>query len=242
MATFGLIGKPLSHSFSKAYFDQKFKQLNVQHEYLNFEIDMVEDLTSITDLHSDIKGLNVTIPYKRDVMGLCDRISVDASAIGAVNCLSFDDGKMIGHNTDYIGFSKSLTSWLEASLPQKALVLGSGGASKAIGYALTNLNIPYLTVSSSKNGDLSYHDLGAAIVNEHLLIVNTTPLGTAPHIDELPPFPYAHLTSNHCLYDLIYNPSETAFLKQGVKRGCIIKNGNEMLQIQAEESWKIWNP
>lgn len=238
MKTFGLIGRSLSHSFSKTYFQNKFRQENIKNcRYINLEIAEIQLLFQNTQI-KQLNGFNVTIPYKETIIPLLDEIETDAQQIGAVNCVSIKNGKYIGHNTDYIGFIKSLQH-LNISKVEKALILGSGGASKAIAFAFSKLNIDFNIIS--RKSENNYESLSNKNLSKYNLIVNTTPLGTFPDINQSPSLPYHLLNHNNILYDLTYNPSSTMFLKKGQKQGCQIKNGLEMLHIQAEESWRIWN-
>lgn len=241
MATFGLIGKTLEHSFSRTYFSKKFEIENLPHEYLNFELDLIEDFESILLSHHDIKGISVTIPFKKEALVLCHKLTPDAKKIGAVNCLQFIGDEIIGHNTDWWGFTKSLVEFIPKSIEFNALILGTGGASKAVGFALNQLSIPYKKVSSSNLGDFSYNELGESQMHDFNLIINTTPLGTFPNIEKKPDIPYEYLTEANYLFDLVYNPDKTAFMKAGLQQNCQVKNGYEMLVNQANESWEIWN-
>jgi len=237
MRTFGLIGKTLSHSFSEVYFNEKFLKEDISDaEYKNFELN---NISEFTDLISKMKlsGLNVTIPYKESVIPFLDELTPQAKAIGAVNTIQFKDNKLIGHNTDTIGFSQSIYPFLNER--KKALILGNGGASKAIQYALKTLNIEYKIVSRKSSFD--YSDISSKTLGYYDIIINTTPLGTYPEIADFPQIPYKELNENHLLFDLIYNPIESTFLRFGKTRNCSIKNGLEMLEIQAESSWNIWN-
>ena len=237
MRTFGLIGKTLSHSFSEVYFNEKFLKEDISDaEYKNFELN---NISEFTDLISKMKlsGLNVTIPYKESVIPFLDELTPQAKAIGAVNTIQFKDNKLIGHNTDTIGFSQSIYPFLNER--KKALILGNGGASKAIQYALKTLNIEYKIVSRKSSFD--YSDISSKTLGYYDIIINTTPLGTYPEIADFPQIPYEELNENHLLFDLIYNPIESTFLRFGKTRNCSIKNGLEMLEIQAESSWNIWN-
>ena len=237
MSIFGLIGKTLSHSFSEGYFNEKFHKEDINDaEYKNFELN---NISEFTDLISKIKlsGLNVTTPYKESIIPFLDELTPHAKAIGAVNTIQFKDNKLIGHNTDTIGFSQSIYPLLNER--NKALVLGNGGASKAIQYALKTLNIEYKIVSRKSSFD--YLDISSESIGYYDIIINTTPLGTHPKIADFPQIPYKELNENHLLFDVIYNPTESAFLRFGKTRNCSIKNGLEMLEIQAESSWNIWN-
>lgn len=242
---FGLLGKNISYSFSKTYFSKKFMNLQLtNHKYVNFDIENIEDFLEIVSKYKkSLKGCNVTIPYKESIFNYLDEIDSTASEIGAVNTIKFSsDGKLIGYNTDVVGFEKSLIPLLKTH-HTKALILGTGGASKAVAYVLKKLDIDYFKVSRNPidNLALAYADISNQLLNEYSLIINCSPLGTYPNINEKPMIPYQFLTSKHLLYDLIYNPVETAFLIEGKKRGTQVKNGLEMLELQAEESWRIWN-
>ena len=241
MRTFGLIGFPLTHSFSVKYFAEKFASEGIKDcVYNNYPIESIEELSTLLQ-NEKLAGLNVTIPYKESVIEYLDEIDSAAEAIGAVNCITFKDGKLRGHNTDVYGFRESLQKYLGDVLP-KALILGTGGSSKAVSVALDQLNIEYKFVSRRKKAEwLTYHDLTAAIVSEYKLIINTTPIGMFPISAAAPELPYDALTTEHYLYDLIYNPEMTQFLNQGSKHGSHTKNGLEMLHIQAEKNWEIWN-
>ena len=237
MSIFGLIGKTLSHSFSEGYFNDKFHKEDINDaEYKNFEL---SNISEFTDLISKIKlsGLNVTTPYKESIIPFLDELTPHANAIGAVNTIQFKDNKLIGHNTDTIGFSQSIYPILNER--NKALILGNGGASKAIQYVLKILNIEYKIVSRKSSFD--YLDISSESIGYYDIIINTTPLGAHPKIADFPQIPYKELNENHLLFDVIYNPIESAFLRFGKTKNCSIKNGLEMLEIQAESSWNIWN-
>jgi len=236
MRTFGLIGKSLKHSFSTSYFNEKFYKEGVDAEYLSFELKNIQDFKTLIN-EKQLSGLNVTIPYKESIIPFLDELSNEAKIIGAVNTIQFINGKTIGHNTDFIGFSNSIKPLLDGR--KSALILGDGGAAKAVKYALDLLNIDFKTVN--RNTSFDYLDITIQTTEFYDIIINTTPLGTHPNTIEFPKIPYENLNSNHLLFDLIYNPSETKFLKYGKAKGATIKNGLEMLQIQAEESWNIWN-
>ena len=214
------------------------------HKYVNFDIENIEDFLEIVSKYKkSLKGCNVTIPYKESIFNYLDEIDRTASEIGAVNTIKFSsDGKLVGYNTDVVGFEKSLIPLLKTH-HTKALILGTGGASKAVAYVLKKLDIDYFKVSRNPKDNLAiaYADISNQLLNEYSLIINCSPLGTFPNINEKPMIPYQFLTSKHLLYDLIYNPVETAFLIEGKKRGTQVKNGLEMLELQAEESWRIWN-
>lgn len=245
MKEFGLIGKSLAHSFSQTYFTQKFESLGLQnHQYELFELPAIGELPALLAQHPHLRGLNVTIPYKEQVWPYLSEISSAAARIGAVNVIDCTpDGRYIGHNTDYMGFRDSLRDFYPLrGAEARALVLGTGGSSKAVEAALRELEIPYWLVSRNPlSSGLTYEDLTPEVLAGHSLIINATPLGTFPQIDECPAIPYAALTAQHYLYDLIYNPSETLFLRRGREAGAQTKNGFEMLCLQAEAAWKIWS-
>lgn len=242
MRRFGLIGNPLTHSFSAKYFSEKFSTENISNVcYDLFELSDINQLPSIINHTKNLQGLNVTIPYKNSVMSYLNELDPAAKKIGAVNCIKITNGNLVGFNTDWIGFSMSLKNLLGNALPQMTFVLGSGGSSKAVVYVLEQLNMPYNVVSRKiGNNIVQYADLSFKKYTS-CLIINTTPIGMFPHVEEMPPIPYHELRSTDFMYDLIYNPQETAFLKAGKNVGAHVKNGLEMLKIQAEESWKIWN-
>lgn len=242
---FGLLGKNISYSFSKKYFTEKFKDLRlVDYSYKNFDLHQIDDFPLILNENMDqLKGFNVTIPYKEQIFKYLDEVDADAKDIGAVNTIKvIDDYRLKGFNTDAYGFENSLKPLLQGN-EKNALILGTGGASKAVAFVLSNLKINFNFVSRvpKKNNCLSYKQLNEQIIKDSLLIVNCTPLGTYPNIKELPDIPYDFLNSDHILYDLIYNPSLTFFLQKGKEKGCTIKNGKEMLQLQADRAWEIWN-
>jgi shikimate dehydrogenase len=242
MTTYGLIGYPLTHSFSPAYFSNKFRQERIDAVYEKYELKDISELGELVRTRPKIQGLNVTIPYKQSIIPFLDELSEDAKAIGAVNCISFKDGKLKGNNTDVIGFEKSLLPLLKSD-HQKALVLGTGGSSLAVRYVLDRLNIPYQLVSRTKSPTtITYEEVNEAILKECLILINTTPVGMFPDVENCPSISYAALSPSHLLYDLIYNPAETKFLALGKMQGAYIKNGWEMLQLQADASWHIWNP
>jgi len=236
----GLIGYPLSHSFSPSYFAAKFEELGLPDcQYKAYPIMAIDFLYSEV-LSKEVTGFNITIPYKEKVIPYLDGISPEASAIGAVNTVKIEDGNLIGYNTDVYGFQESLKEQLGDSIINKALILGSGGASKAVQYVLGSMDIDYRVVS--RNGpNLTYQELTPEIMAANLLIVNTTPLGMYPNVDKCPEIDYDSLTDQHFLYDLVYNPQKTLFLKRGEQQNCSIKNGQDMLALQAEKSWQIWN-
>jgi shikimate dehydrogenase len=240
---FGIIGSKLSHSFSPHYFNNKFQDLKLNNfEYQRFELKKVGDVQRLLSKEKDLSGFNVTIPFKEEIIPFLDKLDPLANRIGAVNVVSFEKGLWVGYNTDYHGFKMSLEKWIVPHL-KNALILGTGGASKAIKIALVDLNIQSSYVSrSGKFSGIRYSNLvdHPSILNTHKLIINTTPLGMHPNIYSKPDLPYHLLSENHYLYDLIYNPEYTEFMKEGSRYGAEVKNGYEMLVNQAEESWKIW--
>ncbi len=242
---YGLIGYPLSHSFSKRYFSEKFKTLGIRDAvYELFPLEKIADLPPLLFRHPNLKGLNVTIPYKEKVIPYLDVLEESAANIGAVNTISFRSGKLFGYNTDVFGFETSLQNFFSKTgrTPDHALVLGTGGASKAVCWVLDRLKINYQRISRSAHpGVKTYSNLGRHDIREAGLIINTTPLGMAPHQSAFPEIPYEYLTANHMLFDLIYNPEMTLFLEKGVEYGAAVKNGMEMLVLQAEKAWLIWN-
>ena len=244
-AVYGLIGYPLEHSFSQSYFTEKFKRLGINAEYRNFPIADISQLPGIIESTPALRGLNVTHPYKQQVMRYLDATDATASGIGAVNvvCIDRRNGKttLTGHNADAAGFAGSLRPLLQPH-HRRALVLGTGGASRAVVHSLAAMGIEVQGVSRRRaDGLLTYADLDAATMESHTLIVNCTPLGMLPHTDTAPDIPYSLLTPRHLLYDLVYNPSETVFLRKGREMGATVKNGLEMLHLQAEASWEFWN-
>ena len=242
---YGLIGYPLIHSFSQNYFNQKFEAEGIDAKYVNFEIADIGELMEVVSENANLCGLNVTIPYKEQVIPYLDEVDEDAAKIGAVNVIKFIRGKnslkFKGYNSDIIGFCDSLKPLLKPE-HKKALILGTGGAAKAVYHGLLNLGIVPMYVSRSKrDGMLTYGDLSAAVMSEYKVIVNTTPLGMYPHVDECPNIPYHLLTPSHLCYDLLYNPDVTLFMKRAEEQGAEIKNGLEMLLLQAFAAWNIWN-
>ncbi len=245
MDTYGLIGFPLGHSFSARYFSEKFRKEGIEAQYVNLEMQDVTGLRKIIEQDKTLRGLNVTIPHKRAVMPMLDALSPEARRIGAVNVISINrEGERLhltGHNTDVIGFMTSIRPLLSPH-HQRALVLGTGGASLAIIEGLKQLGITPQSVSrSSRGGVLSYEQLTPEIMDSHKVIVNCSPVGMHPHSDEAPAIPNADLTSEHLLYDLVYNPEMTHFMQLGAKHGAVVKNGLEMLHLQAEAAWEIWS-
>ncbi|HBI01065.1 MAG TPA: shikimate dehydrogenase [Flavobacterium sp.] len=240
---FGLIGKNISYSFSKKYFSDKFeKEELVGYSYENFDLQAISQFPKLIRENPNLKGLNVTIPYKEKIIPYLDKLNGKATKIGAVNCIKITKkGKLKGYNTDYYGFKKSLEPLLKPH-HQKALILGTGGASKAVAFALEELGILYTFVSRSKKENaLDYKYINATTFDNFQIIINCTPLGTHPNIDECPPIPYEFFTGEHIAFDLIYNPEETEFLKRAKAKNSVTKNGYEMLVLQAEKGWKIWN-
>ncbi|MDB5196047.1 MAG: shikimate dehydrogenase [Flaviaesturariibacter sp.] len=242
MKLYGLIGKTLSHSFSKGFFAEKFAATGVTDcAYENFELPSIDALQSLLDARQELCGLNVTIPYKEMVLPFLNEQTPAVKAIGACNCIKIENGKLTGYNTDAPGFKATLEPRLKAQHTH-ALVFGSGGASKAIQYILEELRIAYKVVSRKEvTGQLGYENIDDVVLEKYKLLINTTPLGMSPNVDNDPPIPYEYLTPEHLLYDVIYNPAETKFLRKGRERGAATCNGHEMLVNQAEESWRIWN-
>lgn len=241
MRQFGLIGRNISYSFSKSYFAEKFKNENIVDCVYNvFDLQHIDEVENVFKTEG-LVGFNVTIPYKQEIIPYLDELSPEAKAIGAVNTVLIKDGKRIGHNTDCYGFHHSLQPLLE-SHHKKALVLGNGGAAKAVYYILNLLQIDYKIVSRTKSEDqLTYNDLNEEIISQHQIIVNCSPVGTFPNVENAPLLPYQFINEKHLLYDLIYNPPLTKFLEYGQQNGSKVKNGHEMLVLQAEKAWEIWN-
>lgn len=244
MKTYALIGKTLGHSFSRKYFTDFFIGNSLSDcEYQNFEIPDLEKEIPILKKLKDLCGLNVTIPYKTAILSFMDTITDDCREINACNCVEIKNGKWTGHNTDVIGFEKSFVPFLKP-YHKKALILGDGGAAAAVKFVLKKLQIPYLTVSRKMKEEvnyINYADLSADLIRSYTIIINTTPLGMFPKVEDAPDIPYEFIGHSHYLYDLIYNPSKTLFLLKGEEQGAVIKNGADMLVLQAEESWRIWN-
>ena len=246
MDKYGLIGYPLGHSFSISYFNQKFHDEDNDAVYENFEIPTIDALPEVLSQNPELKGLNVTIPYKEKVLPFLDSISPEARSIGAVNVIRIThqgkDTILKGYNSDVIGFTKSIEPMIDKKWHNKALILGTGGASKAIDYGLRNLGLETVFVSRyEKTGTIQYKDITPEVIREYNVIVNCTPLGMYPHTEECPQLPYEAMDSHTILYDLIYNPDETLFMKQGEKYGAQTKNGLEMLLLQAFASWEFWH-
>ena len=245
MDKYGLIGFPLGHSFSKNFFNEKFENENIDAEYINFEIPNIEELVEILDVNPELRGLNVTIPYKEKVISYLDYISPEARAIGAVNVIrvTHKGNKLIlrGYNSDVIGFTKSIEPLLER-FHRKALILGTGGASKAVNYGLKSLGLETVFVSRYKRpGTIQYEDITPEVIKDYNVIVNCTPVGMYPKVEECPLLPYEAMNNHTLLYDLIYNPDRTLFMQKGAEHGATVKNGLEMLLLQAFASWDFWN-
>ncbi|MEO7979123.1 shikimate dehydrogenase [Flavobacterium sp.] len=240
---FGLLGRNISYSFSKGYFTEKFSdEIFAGNSYENFDIADINYFTELVNKNTDLKGLNITIPYKEQIIPFLDKLSKKAALIGAVNTIKFTkDGKLKGYNTDYYGFKKSLKPLLQPH-HKKALILGTGGASKGVAFALDELNIPYTFVSrEAKENIIDYDLINATTFDNFQIIINCTPVGTSPNTESSPNLPYEFFTDKHIAYDLIYNPAETQFIKKAKENGATIKNGYDMLIFQAEKAWKIWN-
>ncbi|MBT9188926.1 shikimate dehydrogenase family protein [Zobellia russellii] len=238
---FGLVGKDISYSFSRGYFTQKFADLGLEdHSYENFDFQAIEEIQDVLDNNSDIKGMNVTIPYKQEVMPFLTELDPEAEKIGAVNTIQFSKNGLKGFNTDAYGFKNAMAPFLKPH-HTKALILGTGGASKAVAYVLGELGISYVFVSRNPGKNkISYDQVTEEVLKEHTILVNCTPLGTHPNIEQRPALPYEFITDQHFLFDLIYNPEKTAFLAAGEAKGAQISNGLRMLELQADRSWEIW--
>ena len=241
MAKYGLIGKDLSHSFSKTFFTYKFEQENRRDSYHNFELESLEEFPQLIKNTEGLKGLNVTIPYKEAIIPYLYKLDKEAEKIGAVNTIKFrKDGKLIGYTTDHYGFAKALADFFPIK-EKTALILGTGGASKAVQYVLDAMEFDYEVVSRKPTVDsIGYNSLSRDVMADHLLIVNCTPIGTSPNVNDCPKIPYQYLTRDHVLFDLIYNPRETEFMKRGFVKGARVINGLKMLENQAKKSWRIW--
>lgn len=239
----GLLGRNISYSFSRNYFSQKFEKEGLANEYVyvNFDIQTIAEFNSIVKNNPDIIGMNVTIPYKEEIISFLDELSDTAKAIGAINTIKIlPDGKLQGHNTDYFGFTESLKPLLK-SHHKKALILGTGGAAKAVAFGLESLNIQHQYVSrKSTENTISYQNINQSVMEEYFLIINCTPLGTSPNTEACPDLPYQYFNEKHIAFDLIYNPEETVFLKRARQKKAVTKNGYEMLVLQAEKAWEIW--
>ncbi|WP_396634958.1 shikimate dehydrogenase family protein [Maribacter sp. R86514] len=241
-ANYGLIGKDISYSFSRGYFKKKFEDMGLdQCQYQNFDLQAISEFPTIFETTENVKGLNITIPYKEEVMAFLDDMDMAAKKIGAVNTIKFTENGLVGFNTDAYGFEKSIEPYLKEH-HKKALILGTGGASKAIAFVLDELGINFSFVSrSGKNNGYTYSELTNDIIADHTLIINCSPVGTFPKIEEKPAIPYSQINKQHLLFDLIYNPEVTAFLAAGKANGASTCNGHKMLEFQAEKSWEIWN-
>lgn len=241
MRTFGLIGRNIDYSFSRKYFSEKFNEENIDAEYKNFDIGSIEEFPLIIK-NNLISGLNVTIPYKEEIIPFLDHLDPHAKEIKAVNTIKFEkDGSICGYNTDFWGFTEAIKPALKP-YHSHALILGTGGASKAIAYALRLLDIDYRFVSRKPEKDqFSYQDLNEDILNKYSLIINCTPLGTYPKVEQSPEIPFQYISANHLVFDLIYNPSETSLMRSAKENGAQTMNGLEMLKLQAEKAWSIWN-
>jgi shikimate dehydrogenase len=245
METYGLLGYPLGHSFSKNYFNEKFGSEKIDAEYVNFEIPDIKELKQIIKDNPNLNGLNVTLPHKTTVIPLLDEVDKDAQLIGAVNVIVFKKGsfgklKLKGYNSDIIGFKRSIEPLL-AGTHRKALILGTGGSSKAVFQGLKQLGIASTFVSrSATESSILYEDISEKMMEQYTVIVNTTPVGMYPNTEDCPAIPYGLITPRHLLYDLLYNPDETLFMKKGKEQGATVKNGLEMLLLQAFESWLFW--
>ncbi len=243
MKVYGIIGYPLGHSFSQKYFTEKFRQLGMHDcRYDVFPLQDIADFPALLKSNPELCGLNITIPHKQNIIHFLDDASHLPGGLTACNCIKIENGKLTGFNTDVTGFEQSLLPLLQP-FHKKALVLGNGGAAEAVKFVLEKLGIAYKVVSRKlhQGSHLTYNDLDETIVKEHLLIINTTPLGTFPDVEACPDIPYQHLSNNHYLFDLVYNPAKTVFLQKGEEKGAVIKNGYDMLVIQAEAGWAIWN-
>ncbi len=249
MEIYGLIGYPLAHSFSSEFFNRKFQREGIHAEYLNFEIEEITEVRRVVLSNPHLKGLNVTIPHKETILPFLDEVTPEAKAIGAVNAIRVDrlpdnmhDYRLVGDNTDYVGFKESIAPLVNPIKHRNALILGTGGASKAVRCALTDIGIEWKQVSRTPTKEqLGYDELSPEVLKRHTVIINATPVGTFPNVEQCPPIPYDCLTPDHLLYDLVYNPKETLFLKKGKERGASLKNGEEMLERQALAAWDFWN-
>jgi shikimate dehydrogenase len=244
MKLYGLIGYPLGHSFSKQYFTEKFVKEGIKDcAFEAFPIPSIDEFPALLKAHPDLKGLSVTIPYKEQVLQYITELSEEVKFIGATNSIKISGNKLVAYNTDIIGFEKSFLKSLKPT-HSKALVLGTGGASKAVQYVLRKLKIDFLVVTRSpqlKPGEINYGDINEKMMGEYTVIINSSPVGMSPNVDVCPDIPYQFLTGDHYLYDLVYKPEETLFLKKGKEKNAVVENGYDMLLLQAEASWKIWN-
>ncbi len=244
MKIYGLIGNPLTHSFSQKYFSEKFRKENIENcKYLNFQIENLDKEIGSLKNNPLLCGLNVTIPYKSGIIKFLDKASKECEEINACNCIKIQNGNWNGFNTDVTGFEQSFTPFLRTH-NTKALILGTGGSSKAVAYVLKKSGIDFLFVSrknENANSIISYNSLSRSTLHEYTVVINTTPLGMFPNVHDYPQIPYEYITADHYFFDLIYNPSKTIFLAKAEEKGAVINNGEDMLRIQAGESWKIWN-
>lgn len=237
---FGLIGKNIGYSFSRGFFANQFQEWQLPHTYVNFDLPDIQEFLSLKKLHPNLSGCNVTVPYKQSIIPYLNELSEAAQQIGAVNCIAFDQNKTIGHNTDVVGFAHSLDQ-LILPIAVKALVLGAGGASKAVQFVLQKRKIPFQVVARNpQSGQIHFQQLNDNILQEHLLIIQTTPVGTFPNVEESVAFPFEFITSEHMAIDLIYNPEQTKFLQKFQEKGAKTLNGLPMLHAQAMASWEIW--
>lgn len=244
MDLYGLIGKSLSHSFSQDLFRKKFQEENIEADYLLFELNQIGEIKEVMKANPNLKGLNVTIPYKEEIIPYLDQLTTEAEAVGAVNAVRVSPGGLMGTNTDVFGFQYALQELVPNPKPTKAIVLGRGGASKAVTYVLTQLDWIESVSVFNRNGNhnqiKSFQDLTDEVIAAHQLIINATPLGTHPRVDEFPPLPYSAISKEHLLFDLVYNPSETAFMRKGREKGALVSNGMRMLELQAKAAWDFW--
>ena len=241
MDKYGIIGNPLGHSFSKGFFTEKFAREGIDAEYLNFQIPEIGKLTEVLQENPELRGINVTLPYKTEVIPFLDELSNEAREIGAVNVVQIRNGHLKGFNSDIIGFTRSIQPLLKPH-HRKALILGTCGASRAIRVGLTRLGLEWKYVSRTpREGMITYEDITAETLREYEVIVNCSPVGMFPKVDECPAIPYEFLTQDNLLYDLVYNPENTLFMKKGALQGAVVKNGLEMLHLQAIASWEFWN-
>ena len=241
MDKYGIIGNPLGHSFSKGFFTEKFAREGIDAQYLNFQIPEIGKLTDVLKENPELRGINVTLPYKTEVIPFLDELSDEAREIGAVNVVQIRNGNLKGFNSDIIGFTRSIQPLLKPH-HRKALILGTGGASRAIRVGLTRLGLEWKYVSRTpREGMITYEDITAGTLREYEVIVNCSPVGMFPKVDECPAIPYEFLTPDNLLYDLVYNPENTLFMKKGALQGAVVKNGLEMLHLQAIASWEFWN-
>ncbi len=243
MKQFGLIGYPISHSYSQDFFQKKFKKLGLKdHKYHFFEMEFLNEFRILWEKNKDLKGVNITIPHKEEILKYLDKQDASVIKVGSSNVVCKKNGQLIGYNTDYIAFKESLSRWIGV-FKGTALVMGFGGVAKAVRVGLTDLGISYIQVSrKSQKGNYTYEQLKNCpeIISQVQLFINTTPLGMYPAVETFPDIPFKYIKKGSFMYDLIYNPKETLFLKKGEAQGAIIKNGQEMLELQAEESWNIW--